>query len=170
MLSRFERKVLALVRDQHTETQRGARGGIVFAGMGAKAKDRKQRVLDALESLKKAGLLISGPYGWVPSQDAAAALDDADGAEEEERTDSMLAAIQGDGAGATLPPVTAPAVEQIGEPVTDELLNRCAAMHRALLAQAEEAYAAGDPDAWRELRWLMETGSQLLAAGGLACD
>lgn len=48
----------------------------------------------------------------------------------------------------------------------DDLLDRCAAMNATLLAQAEQAHAAGDIDAWRDLAWLMETGRQLVAIGG----
>lgn len=50
--------------------------------------------------------------------------------------------------------------------ISTELLNRCATMNATLLAQAEQAYAAGDTDAWRDLAWLMETGRQLVAIGG----
>lgn len=46
------------------------------------------------------------------------------------------------------------------------LLDRCAAMHLALLAQVRAAYEAGDSNADLELAWLLETGEQLLAAGG----
>ncbi|WP_438454949.1 hypothetical protein [Vreelandella venusta] len=47
-----------------------------------------------------------------------------------------------------------------------DLLNRCAAMNATLMAQAKQAYAAGEPDAWRDLHWLMETAQQLVALGG----
>ncbi|KAA0014412.1 hypothetical protein F0A17_01820 [Billgrantia pellis] len=49
-----------------------------------------------------------------------------------------------------------------------DLLDRCAAMHLTLLAQAKAARDAGDPGAGRELAWLLETGEQLVAAGRLA--
>ncbi|QTP60910.1 hypothetical protein HNO53_20655 [Billgrantia antri] len=49
-----------------------------------------------------------------------------------------------------------------------DLLDRCAAMHLTLLAQARDAYIAGEPDSDRELSWLLETGEQLLEAGELA--
>lgn len=45
------------------------------------------------------------------------------------------------------------------------LLNRCAAMNATLLAQAKQAYEAGEPDAWRDLHWLMETAQQLVVLG-----
>ncbi|PKG49623.1 hypothetical protein [Halomonas sp. MES3-P3E] len=54
-------------------------------------------------------------------------------------------------------------IERIGAPLPSDLLNRCAAMNTTLLAQAEQAYVAGDPDAWRDLAWLIETGKQLVA-------
>lgn len=50
--------------------------------------------------------------------------------------------------------------------VSPELLDRCAAMHLSLLEQARTAYEQGDEAAGRELRWLLETGEQLVAAGG----
>lgn len=55
----------------------------------------------------------------------------------------------------------------LGNPlISRDLLDRCAAMNATLLAQAEQAHAAGDTDAWRDLAWLMETGRQLVAIGG----
>lgn len=53
-----------------------------------------------------------------------------------------------------------------GHAIPRDLLERCAAMHLTLLAQAREAAAAGEPGAESELAWLYETGEQLLAAGG----
>lgn len=50
--------------------------------------------------------------------------------------------------------------------ISDDLLNRCAAMTATLLAQAEQAYAGGELEAWRDLHWLMETGKQLVAMRG----
>ncbi|MBS3670177.1 hypothetical protein [Vreelandella boliviensis] len=50
--------------------------------------------------------------------------------------------------------------------ISDDLLNRCAAMTATLLAQAEQAYAGGDLEAWRDLHWLIETGKQLVALRG----
>ena len=50
--------------------------------------------------------------------------------------------------------------------ISDELLNRCAAMNATLLAQAQQAHADGDPEAWRDLHWLIETGKQLVAMRG----
>lgn len=49
-----------------------------------------------------------------------------------------------------------------------ELLDRCAAMHLTLLEQARKEYAQGSERASRELAWLIETGEQLVAAGGEA--
>ncbi|MDN3561695.1 hypothetical protein [Vreelandella neptunia] len=48
----------------------------------------------------------------------------------------------------------------------DDLINRCAAMNATLMAQAKQAHYAGDPEAWRDLRWLMETAQQLVKLGG----
>ncbi|MBB3142803.1 hypothetical protein [Halomonas organivorans] len=79
--------------------------------------------------------------------------------------------VAGDGAGQALPAIEYPAsVERIhpeeGVTIPPELFNRCAAMHLTLLEQAREDYAQGNQDAGQELRWLIETGEQLLAAGG----
>ncbi|MCG7589698.1 MULTISPECIES: hypothetical protein [unclassified Halomonas] len=52
------------------------------------------------------------------------------------------------------------------ERAPDDLLNRCAAMNATLMAQAKQAYEQGEPDAWRDLHWLMETAQQLVALGG----
>ena len=38
-------------------------------------------------------------------------------------------------------------------------------MNATLLAQAKQAHEAGEPEAWRDLHWLMETAQQLVALG-----
>lgn len=53
-----------------------------------------------------------------------------------------------------------------GLAVSPDLLDRCAAMQMTLLEQAYQAYQQGDEAAGRELAWLLETGEQLVAAGG----
>lgn len=77
--------------------------------------------------------------------------------------------IRGNGAGEALPPIEYPAtVERLApEPLAPDLVNRCAAMQLALLADARQRYDQGDHEAAGEIRWLLETGEQLLAAGGL---
>lgn len=57
-------------------------------------------------------------------------------------------------------------VERTADPLPDDLLNRCAAMNSTLLALAEQAAADGYKEAWSDLAWLIETGKQLVAAGG----
>lgn len=80
--------------------------------------------------------------------------------------------ISGNGSGQALPPLAgdlpleATVSPHHGHAIPRDLLERCAAMHLTLLAQAREAAAAGEPGAESELAWLMETGEQLLAAGG----
>lgn len=44
-----------------------------------------------------------------------------------------------------------------------DLLDRCVVMQRALMAQAQAAYAQGEPGAAGDLVWLIETGERLLA-------
>ncbi|CAM3308343.1 hypothetical protein [Halomonas lysinitropha] len=106
---------------------------------------------------------------------AAPAFDDPDSPEEPAADcHTPLAAdlaIEGDGSGQALPPVEYPAtVERIGPgPLAPDLVNRCAAMQMALLADARRRYEQGDVDAAGEIRWLQETGQQLLEAGGLSC-
>ncbi|MCE8042458.1 hypothetical protein HOP60_09860 [Halomonas daqingensis] len=80
--------------------------------------------------------------------------------------------ITGEGSGHALPPLAgdlpleATVSLHHGHAIPKDLLERCAAMHLTLLAQAREAAAAGEPGAESELAWLYETGEQLLAAGG----
>lgn len=78
--------------------------------------------------------------------------------------------ITGDGSSQALPPIDEPSAERMATggtpPMSQALLERCAAMHLTLLAQAKAARDAGEPGAESELAWLMETGEQLLAAGG----
>ncbi|NIC05241.1 hypothetical protein [Billgrantia bachuensis] len=80
--------------------------------------------------------------------------------------------ITGEGSGQALPPLAgdlpleATVSLHHGHAIPKDLLERCAAMHLTLLAQAREAAAAGEPGAESELAWLYETGEQLLAAGG----
>jgi len=57
-------------------------------------------------------------------------------------------------------------LERLGPPISLELLNRCAAMHLALLPEVQGAYERGEEGAAAELAWMIETGRQLLAAGG----
>lgn len=80
--------------------------------------------------------------------------------------------ISGNGSGQALPPLAgdlpleATVSLHHGYAIPRDLLERCAAMHLTLLAQAKAARDAGEPGAESELAWLMETGEQLLAAGG----
>ncbi|MCK2183531.1 hypothetical protein [Halomonas getboli] len=61
---------------------------------------------------------------------------------------------------------SSPFYQPAGITLSLELFQRCVAMHRTLLAQAGDGYAQGEQDAGQELQWLMETGRQLVAAGG----
>lgn len=152
-LSNVEREVLDLIFDEHRQTRRGAKALIVHAGMNAKTGEQKARVTDVLHALKKRGLvmLMDGTW-WIPTGKGVEeiAIDPADLDPYHFAHDELPIA----------------SIERIGAPLPDDLINRCAAMNAALLAQAESAHAAGDADAWRDLAWLMETGRQLVAVGG----
>jgi len=75
--------------------------------------------------------------------------------------------IHGGGDGEALGIIEYPAsLERLGPPISLELLNRCAAMHLALLPEVQGAYERGEEGAAAELAWMIETGRQLLAAGG----
>lgn len=154
MLSKTEREALEVIVSEHGETRRGARGGVIRMALGAKGHDRRRQVDDALLALTKAGLVISGPNGWVPTDDARPALAGADG----------------DGTGEALPeaaeyPAT---VERIGEPVSPELLERCAALISMQLRKSYQQWQGGDAQAVNDIAWLRETAQMIVDAGGEA--
>ncbi|WP_027967302.1 hypothetical protein [Halomonas halocynthiae] len=183
-LSNVEHQVLALICDEHRQTHRGAKIPIIYAGMGATTYQQKARIVDVLHSLKNRGRLALGvgPDVWVPVNDARLSLHNQS---IEPKPTCFKCTIElcefdakqyGHICNDCFKQLTADSeaeaqeysstVERIGAPLPDELLNRCAAMNAVLLAQAEKAHSAGDPEAWRDLAWLIETGKQLVAAGG----
>lgn len=158
-LSKVERQVLELICDEHQQTRRGAKTSIVHVGMNAVTSHQKARIVDVLLALKKRGLVVFGYETWMPSIEGERALRGASVSNQSAQPAPPT----------PLPIEDCPAsVERIGAPMPDELLNRCAAMNAALLAQATRSYEAGVPGAWRDMNWLAETGKQLLALGGEA--
>ena len=192
-LSKVERQVLEVICEEHRQTHRGAKAMIVHVGMNAQNSEQKARIVDVLHALQKRGLLVAGTDTWLPTLTGKAALSEVSSETKQGESPNRC-----DECGAVLCfmdakqygkicnkcfkdleeapiPVSSGAlpefngtVERIGVPLPDDLLNRCAAMTATLLAQAEQAYAGGELEAWRDLHWLMETGKQLVAAGGEA--
>lgn len=156
-LSNVERQVLEVICEEHRQTRRGAKEKIVLIGMNAANHQQKARIVDVLHALKKRGLLVAGADSWVPTSEGTAALTDVD----DTNVVDMAAEVKQVEAQEFMG-----AVERIGAPLPDELLNRCAAMNATLLAQAKQAHEAGDAEAWRDLYWLMQTAQQLVALGG----
>ena len=181
-LSKVEREVLEVICEEHRQTHRGAKALIVHVGMNAKTGEQKARIVDVLHALQKRGLLVAGADTWLPTTEGKAALAGAPAKAKQDEApkrcggcDEVLTACEltllediclicetkavlDDGEqklGGT--------VEHPADPLPDDLLNRFAVMNATLLAQAEQAYVAGDPDAWRDLAWLIETGKQLVA-------
>lgn len=155
----LERDALEVVVSQHEETRRGAQGRVLRMALAANVPERRKKLDAAMLALVKKGLVISGPLGWVPTEDARAALAGAD--------DDGAGEITGAGAGEALPeaaeyPAT---VERVGQPVTEDLIERCAVLVRRELAQATTRWDAGDHTVRDELAWLLETARQLMQAG-----
>ena len=186
-LSKVERQVLALICDEHRQTRRGAKTFIVLMGMSVKDTKQKARIVDVLAALKKRGMLVFGDEAWLPTREGERALGEevpiaAPKVEEQPKhCDECKAVLTPDeveflegscSACETKAFQEAEAqefsatVERIGTALPDDLLNRCAAMNATLLAQALQAHEAGEPEAWRDLHWLMETAQQLVALGG----
>lgn len=181
-LSKVERQVLTLVCDEHRQTRRGAKALIVHVGMNAKTGQQKARIVDVLHALKKCGLLVASADSWVPTSEGEAALCDEAPVmppvcdeckavltpDELEFLESSCSACETKAFHVAEFQEFSGTVERIGAPLPDDLLNRCAAMNAALLAQAKQAHEQGEPEAWRAMAWLIETGKQLIAAGGEA--
>lgn len=191
-LSKVESEVLGLIDNEDRQTRRGARTSIIHIGMNATNSQQKARIVDVLTALKKRGLvLFGGNEAWTLTAQGAGALCETQPPATvcvkcKGRLCEMEAEQYGDICNDCFKDMEeAPiAVEPIGHPAPlsplpvdvahlltserapDDLLNRCAAMNATLMAQAEQAYAAGEPDAWRDLHWLMETAQQLVALGG----
>lgn len=154
MLRKLEREALEVVVSQHEETRRGAQGRVLRMVLSANAPERRKKLDAAMLALTKAGLVISGPNGWVPTEDARATLAGAD--------DEGAGEITGAGAGEVQYPVPA---ERIGQPVTEDLIERCAVLVNRELAQATTRWNAGDHTVLDELAWLRETARQLVQVG-----
>ena len=192
-LSNVERQVLALICDEHRQTRRGAKTSIVHVGMNAANSQQKARIVDVLLALKKRGLVVFGHEAWVLTSEGEQALTDVDDigvvdmvaevkqVEAPKHCDECKAVLTPDeveflesscSACETKAFHKADAqdfmgtVERIGAALPDDLLSRCAVMNATLMAQAKQAHEQGEPDAWRDLHWLMETAQQLVALGG----
>lgn len=187
-LSNVEREVLEVIHEEHRQTRRGAKALIVHVGMNAKTGEQKARVTDVLHALQKRGLvMLMDGTAWIPSREGEAALGDVEATpvdtptycsecnsaltsedlsllDRREFKPEEIKAAQEAAASKWADDMTRLIMGT--DRISDDLLNRCAAMNATLLAQAEKAHAAGDADAWRDLAWLMETGRQLVAVGG----
>ncbi len=171
MLSKVERQALELICDEHRQTRRGAKTSIVHVGMNAANSQQKARIVDVLLTLKKRGLVVFGYESWLPTGEGegalwavasqAVAISSEEQQEAKPCSDCETKAFQE----AEAQEFSAK-VERIGSPLPDDLLNRCAVMNATLLAQAKRAHEAGEPEAWRDLHWLVETAQQLVALGG----
>jgi hypothetical protein len=194
-LSNVERQVLALICDEHRQTRRGAKTSIVHIGMNAANSQQKARVIDVLTALKKRGLVVfGGNEAWMLTAQGVGALHEAQPPQEAEPVchkckgklcemeaeqygdicndcfkdmEQAPIAVQSDGHPAPPSPLPVDVAHLLTSPLAStDLLNRCAAMNATLMAQAKQAHEQGDPDAWRDLHWLMETAQQLVTLGG----
>ncbi|RUR34495.1 hypothetical protein [Vreelandella nanhaiensis] len=168
-LSSLEHLVLQLVCSENKKY----RGGVATNTIAALAKPYSiSATVGTLHVLKSEGLLsVTGSAdhsrGWTPTTRGEAVLRRAGGvkglpaAKEQE-----VKAFQAEEGKRQAEELTLFLSGR--DRISTELLDRCAAMNAALLAQAEKAHAAGDADAWRDLAWLIETGKQLVAVGGEA--
>lgn len=114
-------------------------------------------------------LVIDGLYGcWVPTDDARPALDAADDDSEPTATIRNSRTVAGDGTGDALPEATEyPAtIERVGEPVSPELLERCAALISMQLKKSYQRWQGGDALAVDDIKWLRETAQMIVDAGG----
>lgn len=191
-LSNAERQVLTLICDEHRQTRRGAKTSIVHVGMNAANSQQKARIVDVLLALKKRGLVVFGHEAWMPTSEGEGALwaaaSQAVSIEPEEQQEASAQSRieaspdqlqQVESRSFTTEEVAQEKQRFVDEQVEEitrcifgtdrigaDLLNRCAAMNATLMAQAKQAHEQGEPDAWRDLHWLMETAQQLVALGG----
>ncbi|MGO3056957.1 MAG: hypothetical protein ACTID3_08505 [Halomonas sp.] len=174
-LSNIERQVLELVCREGKK----CRGGVVTPTITRLVEPcSPNATVGALHALKSDGLLsVTGAdassRGWMPTTKGEAALRSCGDAISERA--NIVDVVHIDDNRVMQTRFTSAQIAQVFSIPKDliesraaprDLLDRCAAMNAALLAQAEKAHAAGDTDAWRDLAWLMETGRQLVAIGG----
>ncbi|MDY7116578.1 hypothetical protein RAN53_09465 [Halomonas sp. SSL-5] len=152
-MTRYEREALAAIRDEHKQTRRAVSERMIAIACNATAQAERQAVAGALRRLREKGMVSASPGGYVP-------------------TTRGLCADLADEAPVVMPePTPEPQVVTASArhpAVPRELLHRCAAMHSALFVEVKAAYDRGEAGAAEELAWLVETGEQLLAAGGEA--
>jgi len=195
-MTRTEREALEAVLEEHGQTRRPVSPGMIAIACNVRAVPEREALFRALSRLEAKGLMVECGKGWVPTPEGRAMIEQpapelpkatpqADPMESGFKKRRALrdnAASQVD-EGATQVDETAEQAsanrqaafqewkrENTPAPpaIPAELLDRCAAMHLTLLEQAREEYAKGNERAGRELAWLIETGEQLVAAGGEA--
>lgn len=187
-LNAGQRQALEAVVSENAESRRAVKLLIVQAYCGAKDADAQDRVAEAVGHLCALGLVRIVARGLEPTPEgihhcrpapAAPAAPAAPGVPATRHTKPCQAA------GCNRPALEVPNASLCGEcrdamrwpeglrrpvpgdlTVSPALLDRCAAMNLSLLEQARTAYDQGDQAAGQELRWLIETGEQLVAAGG----
>lgn len=169
-----ELSILAAVAQQCVETRRPISSLIVMAACNARTGIEQDKVLVHLASLKRQGYVTQEGERWevTPEGHQAARQHIAQAATPSQEPEPIPAK----------PPVrpksrdtlrprqhTAPKpITRLGPPISAELLNRCAAMHLALLPEVQAACDRGEEGAAAELAWMIETGRLLLKAGGEA--
>ncbi len=158
-MTHYEREALEVILGDHRQTRRPVAEAMIDIGCNVRALAEKTAVRRALDRLRYKGLVGAAAGGWVPTPKALAP-GGVDMVEEGPPTPREIGADM-----AEAPDTTAYALVQ-PSPVTPELINRCATMHLVLLEQARLAYEQGQEGASQELAWLIETGNQLVAAGG----
>lgn len=168
-LSALEFQVLEALVEQYAETRNGTQTALVKAACNARTGVRRAQVADALLAMQKRGLVIGGPRGWVPTDEARAALAGADDHDEPTATIRESRSVEGDSTGEALPAVEYPAtVERVGQPVTGELLERCTALVQRQLKKSTRMREGGDAAAVADIAWLRETAQMIVDAGGEA--
>ncbi len=197
-MTRTEREALEAVLEEHRQTRRPVSPGMIAIACNVRAASERDVLNQAMERLSAKGLVAKMAGGWVPLPDARAGLaqpapspvdpkpapEPMEGAFKQRRAlrdktanqvdeTAQQASAKRQAAFQEWKRENTPAPDETKhEPappaIPAELLDRCAAMHLTLLEQAREEYAKGNERAGRELAWLIETGEQLVAAGGEA--
>lgn len=167
-MTRFEREALEAILGEHRQTRRPIKTTMIAIACNVLSASEKEAVGRALQRLHVQGLISDGGSGWMPAPGAQKALNQA--APKADPGPSPEAAPMESGfkrrRAETKPEPAKPKPAPVASAIPAELLDRCAAMHLTLLEQVRREYAQGNERAGRELAWLIETGEQLVAAGG----
>lgn len=167
-MTRYEREALAVIRDEHRQTRRPVTERIIRIGCNAMSQADARAVGRALSRLRDKGLVGMASGGWLPTVHGMTADLEAVEQSREAKPEPAPEGVDVDPASGPDTTAIATIVRQQSTTLPAELVNRCAAMHQALWAQAHAAYQRGEAGAAGDLLWLAETGKQLLAAGGEA--